>query len=160
MSQLPLFGPEERPDQASRLGPKLHALAERNIFFGTSSWKYEGWLGSIYSRDRYLTRGKFSQKRFEAECLREYAETFPVVGGDFSFYQFPSPSYWQRLFEESPASLRFGLKVPEEITVPTGRAMPGTARAPGPSTTVSWTPTCSTRCSPGPSNATATASPR
>jgi len=125
MSQLPLFGPEERPDQADRLGPKLHALAERNIFFGTSSWKYEGWIGSIYSRDRYLTRGKFSQKRFEGECLREYAETFPVVGGDFSFYQFPSPSYWQRLFEDSPHSLRFGLKVPEEITVP---KWPGHAR--------------------------------
>jgi uncharacterized protein YecE (DUF72 family) len=125
MAQLPLFGPEERPDQATRLGMKLHALADRNVFFGTSSWKYEGWLGSIYSRDRYVSRGKFSQKKFEGECLREYAETFPVVGGDFSFYQFPSPSYWQRLFEESPPSLKFGLKVPEEITVP---RWPGHAR--------------------------------
>jgi uncharacterized protein YecE (DUF72 family) len=125
MPQLPLFDPEERPDQAARLGAKLRAMAERNVFFGTSSWKYEGWIGSIYGRDRYTSRGKFSQKKFEAECLREYAETFPVVGGDFSFYQFPSPSYWQRLFEESPATLRFGLKVPEEITVP---RWPGHAR--------------------------------
>ena len=62
-----------------------------------------------------LDRGKFSQKRFEAECLREYAETFPVVGGDFSFYQFPTPSYWEKLFDETP-SRWFGLKVPEEIT--------------------------------------------
>lgn len=118
MTQLPLFGPEERPEQAGRLGLKVHALAERDVFFGTSSWKYEGWLGSIYSRDRYTSRGRFSQKKFEAECLREYAETFPVVGGDFSFYQFPSASYWRQLFEEGPPSLRFGLKVPEEITVP------------------------------------------
>jgi uncharacterized protein YecE (DUF72 family) len=125
MAQLPLFESDERPDQARSLAPKLRALAERNVFFGTSSWKYEGWLGSIYSRDCYASRGKFSRKKFEAECLREYAETFPVVGGDFSFYQFPSPSYWENLFEESPPALKFGLKVPEEITVP---RWPGHAR--------------------------------
>jgi hypothetical protein len=43
-------------------------------------------VGSIYSQDRYLTRNKFSKAKFEANCLSEYAETFPVVGGDFSFY--------------------------------------------------------------------------
>jgi uncharacterized protein YecE (DUF72 family) len=125
MTQLSLFDTEDRPPQASRLAPKLRALAERNVFFGTSSWKYEGWLGNIYRKDRYVERGRFSQKKFERECLREYAETFPVVGGDFSFYQFPSPSYWKNLFEETPSSLKFGLKVPEEITVP---RWPGHAR--------------------------------
>jgi len=125
MTQLTLFEQDERPEPARRLGAKLKALAERNIFFGTSSWKYEGWLGTIYRKDRYVERGRFSQKRFEAGCLAEYAETFPVVGGDFSFYQFPSPAYWKKLFEESPEGLRFGLKVPEEITVP---RWPGHAR--------------------------------
>jgi uncharacterized protein YecE (DUF72 family) len=125
MTQLTFFEQDERPEQARRLGTKLRALADRGAFFGTSSWKYEGWLGSIYSRERYVERGRFSQKRFEAGCLEEYAETFPAVGGDFSFYQFPSPSYWQNLFEGSPATLRFGLKVPEEITVP---RWPGHAR--------------------------------
>ena len=28
-------------------------------------------------RSRYLSRGRFSKKLFEADCLREYAETFP-----------------------------------------------------------------------------------
>ncbi len=51
--------------------------------------------------------------------MAEYAETFPVVGGDFSFYQFPTREYWKKLFGESPGGLRFGLKVPEEITVAT-----------------------------------------
>ena len=60
---LPLFGEEEEsPPQAKRLGPKLRALAEQGVYFGTSSWKYDGWLGSIYSPERYHTRGKFSQK--------------------------------------------------------------------------------------------------
>jgi uncharacterized protein YecE (DUF72 family) len=42
---------------------------------------------------------------------------FRTVGGDFSFYQFPSDDYWARLFAESPDSLTFGLKVPENLTV-------------------------------------------
>ncbi len=74
-------------------------------------------MGSIYSPDRYSSRGKFSRRKFEAECLAEYAEVFPVVCGDFSFYQFPTQDYWKQLFAETPDSLRFALKVPEEITV-------------------------------------------
>lgn len=121
MDQLSLFDSEsgdDQPERAAALAPKLRALAEKNLFFGTSSWKYEGWIGSIYRGDRYETRGKFSQKKFESECLREYGKVFPIVGGDFSFYQFPSPSYWKALFDEAPEPLRFGLKVPEELTVP------------------------------------------
>jgi hypothetical protein len=48
--------------QAARLRPKLHALADEGIYFGTPSWKYEGWLGSFYSEARYQTRGKLSKK--------------------------------------------------------------------------------------------------
>src|SRR3954453_3737075 len=114
MSLLPGFDDaagDERPLQAARLGPRLKALAERGVYLGTSSWKYEGWLGSIYTPERYFTRGKFSRKKFEAECLQEYAETFPAVGGDFSFYQFPSPEFWSQLFTGLPANFEFGLKV-------------------------------------------------
>ena len=113
----PSLFPDDRPPQAARLAPMLEKLAAQGIYFGTSSWKYEGWLGSIYTPERYTTRGKFSRRKFEDECLAEYAQTFPAVGGDFSFYQFPAPEYWRRLFEGSPRSLLFGLKVPEEITV-------------------------------------------
>jgi uncharacterized protein YecE (DUF72 family) len=105
--------------QASRLAPKLRALADRGIYFGTSSWKYDGWLGSIYSQDRYLTRGRLSKAKFEEQCLTEYAETFPTVCGDFAFYQFPSEQYWSKLFEATPQEFVFGFKVPEEITVST-----------------------------------------
>jgi uncharacterized protein YecE (DUF72 family) len=100
-----------------RIGARLAALASQNIFIGTSSWKYEGWLGQIYTRDRYLTRGRFSQKRFQDECLSEYAETFPIVCGDFSFYQFPSKEYWRRLFGSAPPTLQFAFKAPEDVTV-------------------------------------------
>jgi uncharacterized protein YecE (DUF72 family) len=113
---LPLF--DELPEyERTPLGLKLAALASKGVFIGTSSWKYVGWLGQVYTESRYMSRGRFSEKRFQAECLAEYAATFPVVCGDFSFYQFPSEQYWQRLFRSAPASLRYAFKVPEEITV-------------------------------------------
>jgi uncharacterized protein YecE (DUF72 family) len=98
------------------LAEKLRALAQQGIYIGGSSWKYEGWLGQIYSRERYLARGRFSQRLFEQECLREYAETFPAVCGDFAFYQFPSEDFWRKLFQRTPRHFRFAFKVPEQIT--------------------------------------------
>jgi uncharacterized protein YecE (DUF72 family) len=117
----PVLFPElsNTPPQAAKLKPKLRALADQGIYFGTSSWKYDGWLGSIYSEDRYQTRGKHSMKKFEDTCLGEYAETFPTVCGDFAFYQFPTAEYWDRMFRQTPENFLFGLKVPEDITVST-----------------------------------------
>ncbi|MBZ5610127.1 MAG: DUF72 domain-containing protein [Acidobacteriia bacterium] len=116
MENLSLFEEPSEFDR-ERLRRSLAALASEKIYIGTSSWKYEGWIGQIYSRDRYVVRGRFSEKRFQAECLNEYAATFPIVCGDFSFYQFPAESYWQRLFGSAPASLKYAFKAPEEVTV-------------------------------------------
>ena len=86
MSTPGLFDPPPSPFR-TRLAERLTVLAGRGIYLGTSSWKYEGWLGQIYTEDRYLTRRKFNRKKFEETCLAEYAEVFPAVCGDFSFYQ-------------------------------------------------------------------------
>jgi uncharacterized protein YecE (DUF72 family) len=99
-----------------RLAGALQALARERVLIGGSSWKYEGWLGQVYTRDRYLARGRFSKRQFEAECLREYAGTFPTVCGDFTFYQFPAGETWRKLFAQVPAGFQFGFKVPEQIT--------------------------------------------
>ncbi len=98
------------------LAARLRDLAAEHIYIGGSSWKYEGWLGQIYRRERYLSRGRFSKRVFEAECLREYAETFPAVCGDFAFYQFPTDDFWRALFLKTPQGFQFALKVPEQIT--------------------------------------------
>lgn len=98
------------------LALRLRALAAEGVYVGGSSWKYEGWLGQIYSRERYLSRGRFSRRLFEAECLKEYAETFPAVCGDFAFYQFPSEEFWGKLFALTPPHFRFAFKVPEQVT--------------------------------------------
>jgi uncharacterized protein YecE (DUF72 family) len=112
---LSLF--DEPEFEPTALGQKLKSLAARGVLIGTSSWKYPGWLGQIYSEKNYFVRGRFSERRFQAECLAEYAASFPIVCGDFSFYQFPSEQHWQRLFRSAPASLKYAFKAPEEITV-------------------------------------------
>jgi len=113
---LPLFEEHAPSFDRARLASRLDELRRSQIYIGTSSWKYEGWFDQIYTLERYKTRGRFSTKRFEQECLAEYAEIFPIVCGDFSFYQFPAESYWAKLFGSAPARLQFALKVPEEIT--------------------------------------------
>jgi uncharacterized protein YecE (DUF72 family) len=111
----PLFDEPNAFDRDA-LAARLGALAREHIYIGGSSWKYEGWLGQVYSRERYLARGRFSKKVFDAECLREYAETFPTVCGDFAFYQFPTEEFWRRLFARVPEGFQFAFKAPEQIT--------------------------------------------
>jgi uncharacterized protein YecE (DUF72 family) len=114
---FPLFDEPEPPLRA-KLREALSRLAAGQQWIGTSSWKYPGWLGQIYTEERYQVRGRLSQKKFEAECLREYAEVFPIVCGDFAFYQFPTAAFWQRLFGAASEPLQFAFKIPEEVTVP------------------------------------------
>jgi len=116
---LPLFDSQEVAGLPLKdFAGRLRALAVESLYFGTSSWKYPGWLGSIYSDGRYRGRRGFSRKDFDAKCMTEYAETFPIVGGDFSFYRFYEESYWKRLFSQTPGNFLFVLKVPQEITTP------------------------------------------
>jgi uncharacterized protein YecE (DUF72 family) len=98
------------------LADRVRDLARNKIFIGTSSWRYEGWLKQIYTPERYYAGGRFSKKKFHAECIQEYGETFPIVGGDFSFYAIPEPAFWATLFSESPKHLKWSLKVPEDFT--------------------------------------------
>ena len=118
MSLLPLFDQPSSFDRES-LARRLNELAQENILIGGSSWKYEGWIGQIYTAERYMSRGRFSHKTFEQECLSEYADTFPIVCGDFSFYQFPTEDFWKKLFASAPPPLQFAFKVPEEVTIKT-----------------------------------------
>jgi len=109
--------PPTRLSRAGRMGAQLGALADRGVYVGTSSWKYPGWLGQVYDPGRYAVRGRLSERKFRDECLAEYATVFPTVCGDFAFYQFPSPEMWQGIFEQLPPGYKFGLKVPEDVTM-------------------------------------------
>ena len=54
-------------------------LAAQGVFVGTSSWKCEGWMGQLYTPDRYEYRGKVAKTRFERGCLEEHAQVFKTA---------------------------------------------------------------------------------
>ena len=100
-----------------RLKSAVAAFAAKGVFIGTSSWKYPGWFGQLYERDRYVWRGKFSKARFERNCLAEYAQVFKTVSVDAAYYQFPSRHWLEEMVAQVPADFQFTLKVTDEITM-------------------------------------------
>src|SRR3989339_104018 len=67
------------------------------IFIGTASDRYAGWLGQIYSHDNYAGRltkrtkiigGKtFVEEVLPVDSVEEYFEHFSVLEIDFTFYR-------------------------------------------------------------------------
>jgi len=96
---------------------RLTALAQRGVFLGTSSWKYPGWQGMLYDRERYVWRGRYAESRFERLCLSEYAEVFSTVCVDAAYYRFPEVRGLETLAAQVPTRFQFGLKVTGEITL-------------------------------------------
>jgi len=92
-------------------------LATRGVFIGTSSWKYEGWLGQLYNPARYEYRGKVAKTRFQRDCLSEYAEVFKTVCVDAVYYDFPRREYLHGLADQVPEGFRFGFKVTDALTI-------------------------------------------
>ena len=133
--QLDLFGSSRQndpnvereavPSLQAKLRDATGALAARQVYVGTSSWKYPGWQGLLYTPERYANRGRFSETRFNRECLTEYAETFPSVCVDGAYYQFPTEKYLTGLAEQVPDGFKFSFKVTDEITL---RQFPRIAR--------------------------------
>ncbi len=109
-----LFG---LPKDIEAMRPKLADLSRQNVFLGTSSWKYEGWLGHLYAHGNYLQRNKFSKKKFTNECLREYATFFKTVSLDATYYAFPTKPQMTSLRECVGNDFKFGFKVTNAITI-------------------------------------------
>jgi uncharacterized protein YecE (DUF72 family) len=105
------------------------------IFLGTASDRYAGWLGQIYSQDRYagritkrtkLVAGKtFVEEVLPVDCVEEYFEHFRVLEIDFTFYrllldQHGQPTQNYQVLKSYLGHLKEGdgiiLKVPQIIT--------------------------------------------
>ena len=100
-----------------RMQARAAELAGQGVYLGTSSWKYEGWMGHLYSPDRYEYRGKVAKSRFERDCLAEDAEVFKTVCVDAAYYSLPSRQYLERMAAQVPADFLFGFKVTDAITI-------------------------------------------
>ena len=101
----------------SDLAPKLRSLADRGVYIGTSSWKYEGWLGDIYTgsqvRDaRQVLAERSSRRRAWPNTPRRFPSSAATSASTSSRAIRSGRSCSRR----RPAGLRFGFKVPEDIT--------------------------------------------
>lgn len=117
LAPSPAAVPPESAVDCDTLRTQLATLAGEGILIGTSSWKYPGWVGSLYTRDRYMYRGKFAESRFERDCLAEYASVFHTVCVDAAYYTFPSEKYLAGLAAQVPDTFQFTFKVTDEITI-------------------------------------------
>ena len=105
------------PFDRERTQEQAASLAVQGVYLGTSSWKYEGWMGQLYTGERYEYRGKLAKTRFERDCLHEYAEDFKTVCVDAAYYTFPSRQHLEGMAEKVPEDFVFGFKVTDAITI-------------------------------------------
>lgn len=104
--------------QRNRIKHFLSRLAsEHNLFLGTTSWRFPGWCGTLYDEDLYLWGKHFSQKRFEENCIGEYASVFRSVEIDSTYYAMPKIPVLKSLAEKVPDGFRFSFKVSDSITI-------------------------------------------
>jgi uncharacterized protein YecE (DUF72 family) len=76
-----------------------------NIFVGTSGYNYPEWRGTFYPE-------KFST----AKMLAYYAERFPTVEINYTFYRIPTEKLLAGWAAGTPDSFTFTLKAPRRIT--------------------------------------------
>jgi uncharacterized protein YecE (DUF72 family) len=101
----------------ANLQKQLADLAAKGVFVGTSSWKYEGWLGQLYTPSLYEYRGKVAKTRFDRDCMTEYAKVFKTVCVDGGYYRFPDRRYLEKLVAQVPSDFLFTFKVTDQITI-------------------------------------------
>ncbi len=75
------------------------------ILIGCSGWSYPDWVGPFYPDG--LDSGEF---------LEFYADRFPVVEVDSTFYRVPTAKMVRGWRDRTPDPFRFALKVPRAIT--------------------------------------------
>lgn len=82
------------------------------VYWGTSSWVFEGWKGIVYFKD-------YSNGRFKKDSLAEYAadQRFNTVGMDLFFYQPPTETLLEHYAKQLPTNFKTCSKVWEQLTI-------------------------------------------
>jgi uncharacterized protein YecE (DUF72 family) len=81
----------------------VHELSK--IHIGTCAWSFDDWDGIFYPE--HLPHG---------DRLHFYAQHFPAVEVDSTFYAAPAPHTAGHWLDATPEEFRFAFKVPREIT--------------------------------------------
>ena len=83
----------------------MNLIAQHKIRIGACAWSFGDWRDTFYPSD-------FP----ESQWLEFYANYFPAVEVDSTFYAAPAEATIQRWIEITPAAFRFACKLPREIT--------------------------------------------
>jgi uncharacterized protein YecE (DUF72 family) len=76
--------------------------------FGTCSWNYDSWIGSVYS----------GKQKYSGDYLPEYSEKYNTVEIDSWFYRIPDKNIVIKYIENVGDNFRFTAKVPQIFTKP------------------------------------------
>jgi len=83
----------------------LNLTDQKKIRIGTCAWSFEDWHGTFYPP--HLP---------DSQWLEFYANYFPAVEIDSTFYASPAENTVRRWVEMTPTTFRFACKLPREIT--------------------------------------------
>jgi uncharacterized protein YecE (DUF72 family) len=120
--QQDLFGappPQDEPVGAAVPSEQVRQLAQRlpkNLYLGTSSWSFPGWVGIVYSQ-------LYGVSTLARHGLLAYAQhpLLNAVNLDSTFYRTPTPEQLARYAADVPADFRFMVKAYAGLTaVPDG----------------------------------------
>ncbi len=122
--QLDLFGAPDVPTTKAVVAPadytpQLTAIAQRlapQIYFGTSSWAFEGWRGLVFASDAPKTK-------LSRHGLAAYAQhpLFRSVGLDRTYYAPIAASDFATYADMVPDHFQFLVKAHELCTLPVFR---------------------------------------
>ncbi|HWN81393.1 MAG TPA: DUF72 domain-containing protein [Candidatus Udaeobacter sp.] len=105
-----LFAPDPsdlpaNPPQASRRRGPPAWDSNRQILVGTSGWSFPDWIGRFYPLGLPRT-----------DMLGYYAEHFPIVEVNSTYYRIPPPAVTEQMARKTPPGFRFTVKGPHELT--------------------------------------------
>jgi uncharacterized protein YecE (DUF72 family) len=83
----------------------LNLTDQQKIRLGACAWSFDDWRGAFYPPDLP-----------NSQWLEFYANYFPAVEVDSTFYAAPSENTVRRWIEVTPAAFRFACKLPRDIT--------------------------------------------
>ena len=83
----------------------MNLTDQQKIRIGACAWSFDDWRGAFYPPDLP-----------NSQWLEFYANYFPAVEVDSTFYAAPSEKTVRRWIEMTPAAFRFACKLPRDIT--------------------------------------------
>lgn len=96
---------------------RLSKLTKSDIWLGSSSWNYEGWVGQVYTGDYSSPRKSFVISKFKERALEDYAKAFPTVCFDGAYWKLPTHEQLKQFDNDTPDDFRFAMKVTDTITL-------------------------------------------